>query len=174
VLPSVIVVDFVPQRSTARKVGVAMLVIGLLASAVAVTDYAHESRLRGTLESQRQSHTGTRSGTTTVVAHGTTDVALMSKALGIPWSKLLSELEAAAADRSNEVAVLGVEPDGEKRLVHILAEARSLPDALAFVRRLQSSAALRFPMLDNHETRSQDPEHPVRFRVTAEWRTGAS
>jgi hypothetical protein len=93
--------------------------------------------------------------------------------LSTPWSRLLDELEAAARDSSEAVALLAVEPDRGARKVKIMAEARDLPDAIAFAQRLQQSDVLLHPLLDNHEVQDQDRSRPVRFEITAAWRNGA-
>jgi hypothetical protein len=66
--------------------------------------------------------------------------------------------------------VLGVEPDRAKHHVRVTAESRDLTQALAYIERLQSSRSIQYPMLDRHETRADDPQHPVRFELTGEWR----
>jgi hypothetical protein len=98
-------------------------------------------------------------------------VTAIEHELAIPWSRLLAELESASQDVSSTIALLQVEPDASKHQVRITAEARTLPDALAYLERLQKSSVLRFPMLDSHELRKDDPEHPIRVKLTAEWRT---
>ena len=90
--------------------------------------------------------------------------------LATPWTSLLAELEQASKDTDDNVALLGIDPDHSKHSVRISAEARSLEHALAFVIRLQSSHALDSPMLDRHEVRSDDPQHPVHFELTADWK----
>jgi hypothetical protein len=55
-------------------------------------------------------------------------------------------------------------------VVHITGESRDLPRVLAYLGRLQSSALLRYPMIDSHEVRTDDPQRPVRFALSAEWR----
>ncbi|TLY91854.1 MAG: hypothetical protein E6K38_13625 [Gammaproteobacteria bacterium] len=94
----------------------------------------------------------------------------MAAELGTPWTALLAELEAASRDSTGQVAVLSIEPDHAKHNVHVTAEAKDLPLALAYVERLQASRLLRYPMLDSHELKTDDPQHPVRFAMTAEWR----
>jgi hypothetical protein len=86
---------------------------------------------------------------------------------------LLQELEAASHDEAGSVAVLAVEPDREKGRIRIVAEARNLGMALAYIERLQKSHALRFPMLDSHEIRVEDRDQPVRFQMSAEWKTAS-
>ena len=95
----------------------------------------------------------------------------MQRELAVPWTLLLSELEAASRDEASKVALLQVEPDAAKHLVRITAEARTLPDALAYLSRLQKSSVLRYPMLESHERKKDDPEHPVRVKLAAEWRS---
>jgi hypothetical protein len=95
----------------------------------------------------------------------------MSQELAIPWTKLLTELEAASNDMASQVSLLHVEPDADKHVVRITAEVRSLPDALAYLERLQRSPVLRYPMLESHERRKDDPEHAVRIKIAAEWRS---
>ncbi len=55
--------------------------------------------------------------------------------------------------------------------MRITAEVRALPDAFAYLKRLQKSAVLRYPMLESHERRKDDPEHPIRITLSAGWRT---
>jgi hypothetical protein len=54
--------------------------------------------------------------------------------------------------------------------VRVSAEARTLELALHYVERLQSSRSLEYPMLDRHEIRSTDPQRPVRFELTGQWK----
>lgn len=90
--------------------------------------------------------------------------------LATPWTLLLSELEQASKDSQGEVALLGVEPDHGKHSVRVSAEARTMNLALAYVERLQASRSLSYPMLDRHEIRADDAQHPVRFELTGEWK----
>ena len=54
--------------------------------------------------------------------------------------------------------------------MHVTGESHDLTHVLAYVGRLQTSALLRYPMIDSHELRTDDPQHPVRFALSAEWR----
>ncbi len=99
------------------------------------------------------------------------EAAAVERELGVPWTRLLAELEAASQDSAASVSLLRVEPDPGKQLVRITAEVRGLNDALAYLERLQRSAVLRHPMLESHERRKDDPEHPLRIKLSAEWRT---
>ena len=94
----------------------------------------------------------------------------MAQELGTQWTSLLTELEAASRDSADQVALLSVEPDHTKRYVRITGESRDLPRVLAYVQRLQTSALLRYPMLESHDVKTDDPQRPVRFAMTAEWK----
>jgi hypothetical protein len=90
--------------------------------------------------------------------------------LATPWTLLLAELEQASKDSEGQIALLGVEPDHAKHSVRVTAEARTLELALNYVQRLQSSRSLEYPMLDRHEIRADDPQRPVRFELTGQWK----
>lgn len=90
--------------------------------------------------------------------------------LTTPWGRLLADLEAAATDSQDSVALLAIEPDRKNGKVMIVAESRTLPAAVAFTKRLQQSGALLYPMLDSHEIQTGDRYRPVRFQITASWR----
>jgi hypothetical protein len=167
-----VVLDLVasPRRLTAAGAG--LLAVGLLAAgalAVNVRDLGQrQAALAAELDARRPAPRP--------VAHrpaderAERDLAAMRRELALPWSKLLGELEAASHDAEQDVALLAVEPDPEKRVVHVKAESRSLSAALGYLERLQSSTALRYPMLESHEISKDDPEHPVRVQLVAEWR----
>jgi hypothetical protein len=112
-----------------------------------------------------------RSAPTPEALKGAAEAAVVERELAIPWTHLLAELEAASHDSAASVSLLGVEPDPAKQLVRITAEVRALPDALGYLRRLQKIDVLRHPMLESHERRKDDPEHPLRIQLLAEWRT---
>ena len=104
-------------------------------------------------------------------ARAAEDTAAAERELSVPWSQLLTELESASHDSAAKIALLAVEPDPAKHIVKITAEARTLPGALDYLERLQKSTVLRYPMLESHERRKDDPEHPVRVKLSAEWRS---
>jgi hypothetical protein len=99
------------------------------------------------------------------------EAAAVARELNIPWTRLLAELEAASHDSAASISLLQVEPDPGKHRVRITAEVRALNDALVYLERLQKSAVFRYPMLESHERRKDDPEHPLRIQLSVEWRT---
>ncbi|MNH12146.1 hypothetical protein D3C76_1037380 [compost metagenome] len=93
----------------------------------------------------------------------------VSQQLRRPWQQLFTMLEAQPQD---DVALLSLTPDARKGQVRIAAEARNLEAMLQYHQRLESSAELSDVSLLNHEVMAAQPEHPVRFTLTATWETG--
>ncbi|MFK0092138.1 PilN domain-containing protein [Pseudomonas sp. NPDC090592] len=93
----------------------------------------------------------------------------VSQQLQRPWQQLFAMLEAMPQD---DVALLGLTPDARKGQVRISAEARSLEAMLQYHQRLEASDELSDVSLLNHEVLAAQPEHPVRFTLTATWETG--
>ena len=165
--------DFVRQRARLSLAGGVLLLLGLGAAAAAVFEYRQLESRRAGLELKldaalRRAH-GDPAADRRVLGLST-EAGRVAEELGSPWTRLLAELEAASGDTSSQVAVLSIEPDHAKRLVHLTGESRDLPMAIAYVERLQKSALLRYPMLDSHDLKTDDPQHPVRFALSAEWR----
>jgi hypothetical protein len=168
--------DFVRPRVRVTLIGAFLLVSGGAAIVLTLMEYRALDERRAGLElkldqtlrrSQRDSQLDSLGGPHT--AHLTSEATRVATELGTPWTSLLLELEAASRDTQGQVAVLSIEPDHEKHRVRISGESRSLPLALAYVERLQKTHALRYPMLDSHEVKADDPERPVRFALTADW-----
>jgi hypothetical protein len=170
-VPALVALDFagLPRRS--RVPGIALCALGVLVCLALAYDFqarlGERDRLEARLGATVRPHRNVNPNAVRNAATATT----IEKELVIPWSLLLAELEAASQDVASTVSLLEVTPDAAKHLVRITAEARTLPDALAYLERLQKSSVLRFPMLDSHELRKDDPEHPIRVKLTAEWRT---
>jgi hypothetical protein len=167
-----IALDFAPFRARGKAVGLGLVLIGLISMALVYLDYKHGASQRSALELQLDAINHHRTSSAPVRGNDpiVIDAAAVAAELNTPWSQLLADLESASRDQQQNVAVLSIESDREKHSVRLIAESRTLQLALAYVQRLQGSRALRFPTLDSHEIRTDDPERPVRFQVTAEWR----
>ena len=170
-LPRPVRLDFVAPVHEAPLAGAALCIAGLaavLALGLAFDRKLGErNRLDAALGATAQPR---RSAPTPESLKSAAEAAAIDRELSIRWTRLLAELEAASHD-SAAVSLLHVEPDSGKQLVRITAEVRTLPDAIAYLRRLQKSPVLRYPMLESHERRKDDPEHPLRITLSAEWRT---
>jgi hypothetical protein len=167
--------DFADSSRRVTWPGLVLLLLGAVSCAVVLYEYHESAQHRAALEYRIAALVRAR---TPAQAPG--DAALDAKiALGAeqaaqdlatPWTLLLSELEKASKDSQGQVALLGVEPDHAKHSVRVSAEARTLELALGYVQRLQGSRSLEYPMLERHEIRADDSQHPVRFELTGLWK----
>jgi hypothetical protein len=166
-----VLLDFKSRPRQGGLVGAILLLFGIIAATVTSLEFRASSLTREALELRldalNSTHNPGSSATRSSVAE---EAGPIVTELAAPWSLLLQELESAGQDTGGDVAVLAVEPDREKSRVRIVAEAHDLATALAYIERLQKSRALRFPMLDSHEIRTEDHEQPVRFQLSAEWK----
>ncbi|MCP5093131.1 MAG: hypothetical protein GY949_19640 [Gammaproteobacteria bacterium] len=170
-IPARIEIEFVQRRRRGSVAGVIVLVVGLVAAWLTITDYqdvtvSSELVTMG-LARYDSSRTRKRENQPDIDA---AEVRLATQQLTTPWSTLLHDLELAAQDSGKEIALLEVAPDKNKKSVRVSGEARSLTHALDYVRRLQNANSLLHPLLENHEILTSNRERPVRFVVLAEWR----
>jgi hypothetical protein len=164
--------DFAAPVHHLRATGLILFVgAGLAALAVGVVfqqALAERARLEAQIDALGQQH---RAPVASPAKNAeAAEMAKIAQELSVPWTAVLAELEAASRDMASQVSLLQVAPDADKRVVRITAEVRSLPDAFAYLERLQLSKVLRYPMLESHERRKDDPEHAVRIKIAAEWR----
>jgi hypothetical protein len=89
--------------------------------------------------------------------------------LSLPWQAFFVEIGRASG--SGEVALLSIEPDPAKGNLVLVAEGRDLNAMLRFISDLQKSPTFSEVALQSHTINRNVPEKPVRFRLTANWRT---
>lgn len=166
--------DFAGGHRGLSLAGSLLLALGVVASIAVLFEYRviseHRAGLELRLAALNRANAAANPGETPADPRIAVSLQQAAQDLATPWTLLLSELERAGKDTQGQVALLGVEPDHGKHNVRVSAEARTLALALAYVQRLQSSSSLAYPMLDRHEIRADDPQHPVRFELTGEWR----
>lgn len=169
-------IDFVDRKPRQARLGALLLALGAPALvAVGVLYRGIEQRSAG-LALQLEARNPVRHLSPENQAQFARESAMSARTaqeLATPWTQLLAELEGASKDNAGQVAVLSVEPDHAKHKVHLKGEAQNLELTIAYVERLQHAGSLRYPMLDSHELRSDDPQHPVRFELTADWEDGS-
>ena len=169
-----ILLDFKMRPRQGGIVGGIVLAFGAAGAVLAGIQFHASNQTLAGLELRLEDIESARNvGRGTVSTGAAEEAAPVVAELGAPWSMLLEELESASQDIGGAIAVLAVEPDRDKGRLRIVAEARDLPTALLYVERLQKSKALRFPMLDSHEIRTDDHDQPVRFQLSAEWNTAS-
>lgn len=86
--------------------------------------------------------------------------------LDTPWSALFDAVEHAFGE---QVTLLNVEPDTERREVRLTAEAKDMGAMLEYVKQVRQSPVLKDAYLASHQINQQDPQRPVRFVVNARW-----
>ncbi|MGH8253875.1 MAG: hypothetical protein ACRES2_07520 [Steroidobacteraceae bacterium] len=164
--------DFAGSRLRGGPLGIVVVVVGALClSGVLVQQHMLNAQRQG-LEMRRDALAGSLQrgrGVESVAGLSSQSAEKTVRELGTPWSQLLAELESASGDEAGNVAVLAIEPDHAKHRVRVTAEARTLELAIAYVQRLRKTSALRYPMLESHELRADDKDHPVRFQIAADW-----
>jgi hypothetical protein len=168
--PARVRLDFVAPVHEAPALGTALCIVGVALAIFVGASFASALGERGRLDAALGALAPAPKAQGPAASRSTEDNAAIERELSVPWSKLLGELEAASRDTQSAVALLEVEPDPAKKQVRITAEAKSLPAALAYLERLQKSRVLRYPMLESHERQKDDPEHPIRIKLAAEWR----
>jgi hypothetical protein len=89
--------------------------------------------------------------------------------LQLPWHELFGSIESA---RNANVALLSIESEHDKRRVKIYAEAKDLDAMVAYLALLRQRPALAEVYLESHELQLKDPQRPVRFVLSANWRAG--
>jgi len=87
--------------------------------------------------------------------------------LATPWDRLFAALESAASD---QVALLGIQPDPKAGTVVISGDSKDYLAALSYVLSLSRAEALDRVQLVRHEVKANDPQSPVAFAVSAGWR----
>jgi Tfp pilus assembly protein PilN len=86
--------------------------------------------------------------------------------LNQPWPWLFQALEDSKTD---DVAVLSIEPDAVKKTLRIIAEVKKREAMMAYIQRLQAQPMLRKVELIENHINAQDNEKPLRFSLSAEW-----
>ena len=171
--PPQVYLDFAVPAQRVRSRGYLLCLAGLaLATAIgfAFTGVlAEREHLDAQLSLIAPQHHATGAADPAAVA-AEAELHVAADALSTPWTELLAELESASQDMASRVSILQIQPDAAKHLVRITAEVRTLPDAFAYLQRLQQSQLLRYPMLESHERRKDDPQQPLRITLSAEWR----
>lgn len=89
-------------------------------------------------------------------------IALISR----PWDELFAQIEAVA---SENVSLLGIEPDNELGNIRLTVESRNMESMLAYVSALTTLPMLEMVSLLNHQVQRQQEQAPVRFVVAAKW-----
>lgn len=86
--------------------------------------------------------------------------------LGLPWSRLLAELEVHA---DATISLLGIEGNGLARSARITGEAKTMDDVVAYIRHLRESPLISAAALSAHEEKMDGAVRLVRFTLDIAW-----
>jgi Tfp pilus assembly protein PilN len=86
--------------------------------------------------------------------------------LSLPWNELFNALEEA---NSSNIALLGIEPNANKRVVRVSGEAKNSAALFAYIRILQAHKSMSGVYLKHQQVQEQNPEKPIRFTLDASW-----
>jgi hypothetical protein len=92
------------------------------------------------------------------------DIASVRRQLTVPWSQMILTVESTPA---RDVALLQLQPEPERRILRLTAEAGSPQAMLDYVRRLGDSKLLADVHLVSHEIERENPLHPLQFVAQA-------
>lgn len=164
--------DFAPLRRN-RPVSWLLLAAGLAAATVAAVQFQSTEAARMALASELDSVNDRLSGGGSRARSGPPIDPRVSKAanqvareLQMPWAEMLATLEAIP---NPDVALLGVEPSLQRRVVRITAEAKNAAVMLDYLQALQASSQFSDVWLVSHQVQLLTPGTPVRFVVQFKW-----
>jgi len=169
--------DFVPQTSRRMVIGwlllaFALVLLGLELFYLENSLQPETDRLTAQINSQSQALRPTR----VVQRFKKEDLEAMvraqkdvSTALYLPWPDLFQFMDRAS---SKNLGLLSLEPDTAKGQLIVTAEARNSDAMLGFYHNMSASPMFRDVSLQSHTVNDTDPDHPIRFRLRAQWVIG--
>jgi Tfp pilus assembly protein PilN len=86
--------------------------------------------------------------------------------LNLPWRDMQEAIDAATP---KTIALLALEPDSRAHTLRIVAEAKTSDDMLTYIEQLKEQPFFESAVLTKHEINDQDPNHPLRFQLDAQW-----
>lgn len=164
-------VEFVRRRPHGSFLGWTLLVAGVVGLLASAWDYgqAREDLRLAKDRAERYSRTVDELRRSTAAVLPKTAIsshARVVKATGLPWGKLLKELEGLAEPG---VALLAIEAQGATRKLRITGEAKTMAEVIAYVESLRLSMIANSVALGSHETVLQEGVSVIRFVVEVDW-----
>lgn len=173
-------IDFADTRRLPRSVTLALLAVSLALAATAVDayrdaraalDYWHDEVAQRQAASSRAARTPAPArGVDKSAAAELAQAHEIAAQLALPWDPLFRAVEAATPA---DIALLGVEPNAQKRNLRLVGEGKDIHAVLGYVRQLEAQPLLRDVYLLDHGTSDADPQRPARFVIEAAWGSGS-
>jgi Tfp pilus assembly protein PilN len=168
-------IDFRHSNRSTNWLGLALLALGLAGAIMSATQYQQlDEELAQTEASLRQADSAARKQaskktTGTELAQLAPEIKRAreaAQAIKLPWPELFASVEAA---RMPDVALLAIVSDNTKREIKITGQARNPQSMLEYFSRIEAQPGLANSHLLSHHLELQDPQHPVRFVLAANW-----
>ena len=162
--------NFHESRSAARSFGIALLLVGLTATAWSWMSLQAAQASQAGLALQLAELKRVQSRSAILPPAPTNDAAAaaqsrMTAQLTYAWQPAFEALAAASNPR---VALVSFEAHQAKSQIRLVAEARQLADAIDYIDVLQQQNGVKRATLTQHERQDKSVEHPVRFTVLLE------
>jgi hypothetical protein len=172
--------DYLPRPEWTNRAGLSILLVAFLVAGGMPALYVYHADEKKALQAR---HKQQQRSQQYLAGHTALSGAAMQEAqseikranevivqLDLPWGPLFEAVEGSSHET---VALLGIQPDAQKRTVSLAAEAKDMSNAVAYVKRLGREAILSDTHIVNHQVQEQDPDKPLRFSVQAVWREKA-
>ncbi len=160
--------DYVAAARRAHWPGIAVLIFALVVAAIFVVRYrdarqelAALDAAQGLLNAERRP---ARAVSKERLEEEARQVDSIMRQLTLPWAQMIESVEAAS---TSGVAILQMQPEAQRRLLRLTAEAKSGEAMLQYVRRLGETKVLSEVHLVNHQVQLDDPARPIHFGVQA-------
>lgn len=172
--------DYIPRPAWSNRAGLGILLLAVLVAGGMPVLYIHHAEEKEALQARhrqlersRQYLTGHTALSGAAMQEAQSEIRRANEVivqLDLPWGPLFEALEGSSHET---VALLGIQPDAQKRALVLAAEAKDMPSAVAYVKRLGREPILSETHITNHQVQDQDPDKPLRFSVQAVWREKA-
>jgi hypothetical protein len=162
--------DYIAPPRRGGWLGLALLAAALALAAQQAIRYRDLVQERTALAARielEHEHRTSRPGSARRTLQETRDAEAVLRQLALPWPQMIESVESTA---SRQVALLGLQPEPERGLLRLTAEAGTPQAMLDYMRRLGDSPALSGVHLVSHRVEPENLSHPVQFVAMASLR----
>ena len=174
-------VDFLSPPRGSSRTGLVLLVIGALCAGAAVLDDSTRDgvavQLQARLEKVKTAYQRAelaQAGTSGqgINLAGIAQPDAVARRLATPWGRLLEVLEQA---QSNDVALLGIEPDANRGYLRLSGEARDMNALVDYIKALEGKGDISELRLLTQQIKQSDTQLPIEFVLESRWhKSGAT
>lgn len=161
--------ELLPAKLNQRAKGLIVLATGSILLLLSLAHYTIFLHKIDAIEQHRLNEADGNSHSQSRTAVSGAEIKVINDAieqLSLPWGAFFTALEAMNYDDTH---LLSIEPDPQKGVVKIVAEAPDVYGMLEYQRGLASQSQLKNVTLLQYETRADNPTQPTRFSLIADW-----